>query len=77
MVTICGRGYVRKHGFKHDEKIEVKYKWKRVGFAVITKVMRISYDDLYNPDFFRKTCFASPDELIEVVKGFFQLKFRG
>ncbi|HEC95059.1 MAG TPA: hypothetical protein ENI45_03735 [Thermoplasmatales archaeon] len=74
--TIRSRGYIRKHGLKPGEKIEVKYRRKRVGFAVIIKVRRMSYDDLYNPEVFQKAGFTSADELIKVVKGFFSWQWR-
>ena len=69
--TVRSRGFVRRYGLKPGVKVEVKYKRKRVGFAVVTAVETIGYKELNDPNVFRKAGFVSSTDFVEVVKGFF------
>ena len=68
--TIQGRNYISKYGSKAGEKIEVKYKRKRIGFAVIKDIYLSGCRDLFDPEIVRKEGFDSSDELISVLKQF-------
>ena len=70
--TIRGGNYISKYGLKTGEKIEVKYKRKRIGFAVIKDIYLIGYHDLFDPEIVRKEGFDSSDELISVLKQFWK-----
>ena len=70
--TIRGRAFIQKYGLKPGKKIEVKYKRKRVGFAVITDIRLIGYQDLFEPDIIRREAATSADELIDVLKRFWR-----
>ena len=70
--TIRGGNYISKYGLKVGEKIEVKYKRKRIRFAVIKDIYLIGYFDLFNPEIVRKEGFNSSDELISVLKQFWK-----
>lgn len=76
-VTVRSRGFVRKHGLKSGVKVEVKYKRKRVGFAVVTRVKTVAYSELFDPRVFKKAGFVSSTDFVEVVKGFFFWQWRG
>ena len=68
--TIRGGSYISKYGLKAGEKIEIKYKRKRIGFAVIKDIYLIGYHDLFDPEIIRKEGFDSSDKLISVLKQF-------
>ena len=70
--TIRGGNYISKYGLKAGEKIEIKYKRKRIGFAVIKDIYLIGYHDLFDPEIVRKEGFDSSDELISVLKQFWK-----
>ena len=61
-----------KYGLKAGEKIEVKYKRKRIGFAVIKDIYLIGYRDLFDLEIVRKEGFDSSDKLISVLKQFWK-----
>ncbi len=70
--TIRGGNYISKYSLKDRKKIEIKYKRKRIGFAVIKDIYLIGYFDLFDPEIVRKEGFNSSDELISVLKQFWK-----
>jgi len=70
--TIRGRGYIQRHGFEVGKKIEVKFKRKRIGFAIIRDIRLIGYTDLSNHEIIEKEGFNSADELIDALEPFWR-----
>jgi hypothetical protein len=70
--TIRREGYIRKYRLKTGKKIEVKYRRKRVGFAVIKDIRFIGYDELFDLEVVRKEGFATSEDLISALKRFWK-----
>ena len=70
--TIRSGNYISKYNLKTGKKIEVKYKRKRIGFAVIKDIYLIGYHNLFDPEIVRKEGFGSSEELISVLKHFWK-----
>ena len=67
-----GRSFIKMHDLKIGKKIEVKFKRKRIGFAVIKDIRLIGYADLFNPEIIKREGFDSSEDLIDALKPFWR-----
>ena len=73
--TIRGKAFINKFGLKVGKKIEIKYKRKRVGFAIITDIRLIGYNDLFHHEIINKEGFNSANDLIDCLKPFWKFQW--
>lgn len=66
--TIRHMSFIKRFGYKPGVKIEIKFHRKRVGFAIITSIRPITYQDLFDPVLIEKEGFESAEELIKTLK---------
>ena len=70
--TIRNNTFIQRHGLEVGKKIEIKYRRKRVGFAIITDIRLIEYGDLFDPEIIEKEGFTTATDLIDALKRFWK-----
>lgn len=70
--TIRRKSFIKRHDLKVGTKIEVKFKRKRIGIAIIRDIRFIGYTDLFTPEIIKKEGFDSAEKLINALKPFWR-----
>ncbi len=74
--TIRAKRFIQKYGLKAGVRIEIKFHRKRIGFAIISNIHLISYDDLFDSEIIQREGFTDSQDLLDTSKKYWKWEWK-